>query len=179
MKRLITFSFLCFLFFGININAQSKDTRQEKREQREDRRKEEAVKLAQKNMVNIESLNFSFYPNTIEPQYGVTTELIAGDYYLTVDKTSLYMNLPYIGSFYVNPLSPSNAPINITSSKFLYSIHTTDNINFQITIIPSDLYSTLNEGIKFVFSLNKKSGFARLSVTADNRQEITYTGSFN
>lgn len=182
MKKLLFTFGLCtlFLFSSFNVSAQNKETRQDKKEQKDEHKKLEAIKLAQKNVANIESLNFSFYPNTIEPEFGVTNPIMGGgDFYFTVDKTVIYMNLPYVGRFYITPMSPESVPINLTSNKFLYGVHTTDGVNIQVTIIPSDLINILNDGIKFEFYLNKNTGFAKLVVTAQNRQSITYTGNFN
>lgn len=184
MKKLLFTLGLCGVFFlsTVNVIAQTKETRQEKKEDREKREKAEQVKQAQKNVANIETLNFSFYPNAIEPEFGLSNPLSGmGDYYFTVDKTNFYLNLPYIGRFYVTPMSSENVPINLTCSKFLYAVHTTDGINIQVTILPADnvVTSLLNEGIRFVFNLNKNTGYAKLTVTSDNRQEISYTGSFN
>lgn len=192
MKKLLFTLGLCSLFFisSVNVvNAQNskKETKLEKKEEKEKKKEEEKkkkeleqAKFAQQNIANIESLNFSFYPNTIDPEFGITNELMgAGDYYLTVDKNVMYMNLPYIGTFYINPVMPNETPINLTSYDFLYAVHTTDEVNFQITIIPTDLINILNQGIRFNFYVNKNTGYARLVVTATNRQEITYTGNFN
>ncbi len=184
MKKLLLAFGICgaLIFSGLNSSAQVKETRQEKKEQREAKDKAERVKQAQKNVANIEALNFSFYPNTVEPEFGITNPLTGmGDYYFTVDKTNFYMNLPYIGRFYITPMSPENVPINLTCNKFLYAVHSTDGINIQVTIIPSsnDIMALVNQGIRFVFNLNKNTGYAKLVVTSDERQEITYTGSFN
>lgn len=183
MKKILFTLGLCSVFFlsSVTVSAQSKEV---KKEQRENRDKAAAIKLAQKNVANIENLNFSFYPNTFEPEFGVTNELSGmGNFYFTVDKSNFYLNLPYVGRFYSNPgsMTSPDAPINLNCSQFLYSVHTTDGINIQVTIIPADndVTRVLNEGIRFVFNLNKNSGYAKLVITADNRQEMTYTGSFN
>lgn len=185
MKKTLLVLSLCSLFLisGIEIvsaqNTQKKkETKLEKKEQREDKRKLRQAKEGIENITRIETLNFSFYPNIIEPEFGAFHDLLDGDYYFTVDKDVMYMNLPYIGRFYVTPVSPENIPINLTSSKFLYFVHTTDEVNFHVTIIPNDPILLLNQGIEFNFFLNKNDGSATLKVTADNRQEVTYTGSF-
>ncbi len=179
-KTIIVGVFSLFFISAQNLSAQSKETRNERIEKRDERRKAEQLKIAQQNKADIQTLNLSFYPTTIEPEFGITSPLTGnGNFYFTVDKTYLYMNLPYIKRFYMNPTGPQDAAINLTSDNFLYSTHTTDNVNYKITIVPADLSDTFNSGMKFVLSLNKNSGYARLVVTADNRQEITYTGSFN
>lgn len=193
MKKLLFTLSLCSLLLvpAVQVSAQNSQTKLEKKELKEKRKEErkeekeehkklEEIKFAQQNVASIESLNFSFYPNTIEPEFGVTNPIMGlGDYYFTVDKNVMYINMPYVGRFYITPMSPESVPINLTSTRFLYSVHTTDGINFHVTIVPTDLINILNQGIEFNFYLNKNSGFAKLVVTADNRQEITYTGTFN
>lgn len=180
MKKLLFTLGLCGLFFIGNSTIVTAQTKAEKKEQKAEERKEKEAAYAQKNETRIEGLNFSFYPNTIEPEFGVTQELMGvADYYFTVDKNVLFMNLPYLGRFYVTPTSPENIPINLTSNKFLYSVHTTDEINFHVTIVPSDLINIVNQGIVFNFYINKNTGYAKLVVTANERQDITYTGNFN
>ena len=185
MKRIFVLG-LCsmFLFTGVNTFAQSKETKKEQREERKEKRVEERkleqIKLAQQNVANIESLNFSFYPSTVEPEFGIINQLSGmGNFYFTVDKTVLYLNLPYVGRFFINPVSPESSSININSNSFLYTVNSIDGVNVKVTIVPKDILNVMNEGIQFVLYMNKNSGYARLVMTADNRQEITYTGSFN
>lgn len=195
MKKLLFTLSLCsvIVLSTVNVSAQTKETRQEKKEQRENRDKTEQIKQAQKNVANIETLNFSFYPNSLEAQFGVSTPIMDmgnpanpnsianGDYYFTVDKTNFYLNLPYIGRFYATPINPENKAINLTCNKFLYAVHSTDGINIQVTILPSEntISNYLNDDIRFVFNLNKNTGYAKLVVTSTDRQEMTYTGTFN
>lgn len=195
MKKLLFTLSLCGLFTlsTVDLSAQTKETRTEKKELREKREKAARVKAAQKTVANIEALNFSFYPNSLEPEFGVSTPIMDignpgnpnsianGDYYFTVDKSSFYLNLPYIGRFYATPMDPESVPIDLTCNKFLYTVHSTDGINIQVTVIPSEntIVNLLNDDIKFVFNLNKNTGYAKLVVTSSNRQEITYTGTFN
>lgn len=184
-QKFLTLS-LCglFLISGIQVisaqdTQQKKETKEEKKEQQEKKRKDRQTEEGLKNITKIETLNFSFYPDEVEPEFGISHELVGGDYYFKVDKNVMYMNLPYIGRFYITPTSPEDIPINLTSSKFLYFVHTTDEVNFHVTIIPSDPEMTLNQGIQFNFFINKSDGSATLKVSAENRQEITYTGSFD
>ena len=183
-KSLFTFS-LCCIFFMASFQlasaqdkSQQKETKMEKKEQREAKRKLHQAQRGIKNISRIESLNFSFYPNTVEPEFGMQRDL-DGLYYFTVDKNIIDMDLPYIGRFYVTPVDPENIAINLTSSKFVYFVHTDDEVTFHVSIFPSDQVSILNQDIKFYFTLNKTTGAATLEVSAENRQNITYTGTFN
>ena len=173
---------LCGIFFMSNIQssqAQSSQSKEQRKEQKKDRRAVKQAEQAEKNIASIERLNFSFYPNSVEPQFGLPIELDgAGDYFFTIDKDVMNMNLPYVGRFYVTPISPENKPINLTSTKFMYFVHTDNEITFEVTIIPSDLASILNQGIKFFFTINKQTQETTLKVSAENRQDVTYKGVF-
>ena len=181
MKTFLFTLSLCGIFFMSSIQptlAQNTQSKEQKKEQKKEQRALRKAEQAEKNIASIERLNFSFYPNTVEPQFGLPIELGGGDYYFTIDKDVMYMNLPYVGRFYVTPISPENKPINLTSTKFMYFVHTDDEITFDVTIIPSDLASILNQGIKFFFTINKQTQQTTLKVSAENRQDVTYTGVF-
>lgn len=158
--------------------AQTSQTKAQKNAQKKKQRQIKSAQNAERNVVSIESLNFSFYPNTVEPEFGISRNIFNSDYYFTVDKKSLNINLPYLGRFYATPVAHEEVPINLTSSQFLYFVHTDDEVTFEVTIIPSDQQNLLNQGIKFFFTINKQTQETTLKVTADNRQDITYQGTF-
>lgn len=180
MKKILLTLTLCSLFI-VGATAQN-STKQEKRTQKKEQQKtarvEKAAVQAQQNIAKIETLNFTFYPNIVEPEFGLSKNIFSGDYYLTVDKNVMYMSLPYIGRFYIQPVAPEDKAIDLRSSQFLYSVHTDDETTFSVLIAPSDVLNVLNQGIMFNFSLNKSNGSATLKVTANNRQEITYSGYY-
>lgn len=118
---------------------------------------------------------------TVTPEFGTQHQMDVTSLfpYFNVDKTNFDARLPYMGNFYIQPVEPSQEPIEVYSNKFLYSVHTTDGITFQVLIVPSDTINVLNENIKFLFTLNKNTGAATLVVTALNRDSITFTGTYN
>lgn len=180
-KLLLVFSFAVMLMTGTNAFAQSKETKQEKKEAKKEKDALKQAKQEQQNVMSIETLSFSFNPTTVTPEFGIQHQLDVTSLfpYVNVDKDSFTARLPYIGNFYIQPQEPSQVPIEVYSSKFLYAVHTTDGITFDVTIVPSDTVSILNESIRFNFTLNKNTGEATLVITAENRDSITFTGSFN
>lgn len=157
--------------------AQNK-TKATVKEAKEAIKAERKAKQEAKNVSFIETLNFSFYPTTVEPEFGIQRDINCMDCYFTVDKDYLSINLPYIGRFYIQPLSPEDVPIRVYSNKFLYMVHTENEVDFTVTIVPSDIVNILNEGINFTFTMNKENGSATLVVSATNRQSVTYTGYY-
>ena len=166
---------LCLTLLSSSVLAQ---TKAEKKEERAEKAKMREAKEAVENITRIETLNFSFYPNTVEPEFGMQRQIDNLNYYVTVDKNNLSINLPYIGRFYIQPISPEEVPIQIYSSKFVYMVHTDDEVLFDVTIAPQDVVNILNDGILFKFTINKETSAATLVVSADNRQNVTYTGFF-
>ena len=183
MKSLLFTTALCSAFLFSNtatLYAQNSTGKTERKELRKEREKEDAIKNAQKNVATIESLNFSFYPTSYEPEFGMSQALVGvSDFYFTVDKTSFYANMPFLNRFALNANGPANTPLSVSSKSFLYSINSTDGVNIQVTILPNDLSTYFNQGTKFVFYFNKNTNFAKLVVTSEGYQEMTYTGTFN
>lgn len=182
-KLLLTLSlsglFLTLISSSIFAQTQTKaEVKAEKKQERIDRSKVKQAKEGAENITRIETLNFSFYPTTVEPEFGIQREIDNLDYYVTVQKNNLSINLPYIGRFYIQPISPEDVPIQIYSSKFVYMVHTDNEVDFEVTIAPQDVVNILNEGILFKFTINKTSGNTTLTVSANNRQDVTYTGYF-
>lgn len=182
MKKLLLTLSLCGLFLAsTSVSAQSKkdETKQEKKEARKEKRLEKRAKQEQENIMSIETLNFSFTPNTVEPEFGMMRDISSLSPYVTVEKDYFSAQLPYLGTFYIQPVTPAEVPIQVYSSDFLYYVHTDDGITFTVMIVPNDTVNILNQGIKFTFTLNKNDGSASLVVSANNRTSITYTGFFN
>lgn len=182
MKKLLLTLSICGLFLtSTSAFAQNKkeETKQERKEARKEKRLEKQAKEEQQNIMSIETLNFTFTPETVSPEFGMERDITSLAPYVTVDKDYFTAELPYLGTFYIQPVSPSEIPIQVYSSKFLYFVHTTDGITFTVEVVPTDTVNILNQGIKFDFTLNKNDGSATLVVSAENRDSITYTGYFN
>lgn len=182
MKSILFTAALCsaIVFSNTALYAQGSAGKTDRKELRKEREKEDAIKNAQKNVATIESLNFSFYPTSYEPEFGMSQALMGvSDFYFTVDKTSFYANMPFLNRFALNASGPANSALAVTSKSFLYSINSTDGVNIQVTILPSDLSTYFNQGTKFVFYFNKNTSFAKLVVTSEGYQELTYTGTYN
>ena len=159
--------------------AEKTEVKAEKKEAREKRDALRDAKQEQQNLMSIETLNFSFTPITVTPEFGIEHDITSMFPYVNVDKDDFTAQLPYMGNFYIDPIELSEMPINIYSAKFLYSVHTTDGILYNVLIVPTDTVNILNESIKFNFTLDKNTGYGTLVITAENRDSITFTGMFN
>lgn len=182
-KLLLALSFAGMLMTSATSFAQNQknETKQEKKEARKEKDALKQAKQEQENIMSIETLNFSFTPETVTPEFGMQHEMNITSLfpYVNVDKDNFTARLPYMGNFYIQPEEPSQVPIEVYSSQFLYAVHTTDGVTFDVTIVPSDTVNILNESIRFNFTLNKNTGAATLVVSAENRDSITFTGYFN
>lgn len=181
MRKLLFVFSVFVLMLGVSNQTFAQKHKKETKVERQAERKMKEVAWANKNVSNIESLNFTFVPNEVDPEFGMTKMLddVMTDYYFTVDKNNLQIRLPYLGRFYIQPFGDEERAIDMNSRKFVYSVHTDDEINFEILVYPTDVLDIMNQDIKFIFSLNKNTGEGTLKVSSENRQDISYTGTFN
>lgn len=151
-----------------------------KREAKEEKKELKEAKQEQQNIIDIETPNFTFYPYTVQPEFGIshTLNIAAENLYLQVSKTNVSARLPFIGQFYLQPVEPFERPLNFYSNKFIYAVKTTDEINYEMSLVPSDLVSIMNEGLVITFNFNKNTNQGTVKITATNRSEISYTGYF-
>jgi len=150
-----------------------KELKEQKKELREQKSEQQAV-------IDIETPNFTFYPSTVTPEFGLTRYLnIAADnLYLQVSKTDVNARLPFIGQFYIDPVEPFERPLDFYSKKFVYSVKSADGINFQMQLVPSDLITVVNDGLVINFKFNKDTKVGSVTIQTENRTEVTYTGYF-
>ena len=151
-----------------------------KKELKQERKEQRALQSEQQAVIDIETPNFTFYPSTVTPEFGLTRYLnIAADnLYLQVSKSDVSARLPFIGQFYIEPVEPFERPLDFYSKKFVYSVKSIDGINFQMQLVPSDLIAVVNEGLVITFKFNKDSKVGSVTVQTENRTEVTYSGYF-
>ena len=152
-----------------------------KKELKEEKKELKEAKTEQQNIIDIETPNFTFYPYTVQPEFGInrTLNIAADNLYLQVSKTNVSARLPFIGQFYIEPVEPYQKPLNFYSNKFIYTVKTTDEINYEIALVPSDLVSVMNEGLVITLNFNKNTNQGTVKIKTNNRSEISYTGYFN
>lgn len=126
---------------------------------------------AVKNMVN--SQNFVFMAQFANPM-GWRTITLNYNYEVSVSKDSVISYLPYFGRAYVAPMDPTDPAetgIQFTSTDFSYQVANLKKGVWDVTIVPHNNRQTRN----FTFNITE-SGYATLSVTSLNRQQISFNG---
>lgn len=177
MKKII-FTFI--LSTAIVLSGFGQQATATKKELKEEKKEFKKIKEEQQAIIDIETPNFTFYPSTVTPEFGLTRYLnIAADnLYLQVSKTDVSANLPFIGQFYIEPVEPYEVPLSFYSKKFTYSVNTTDGVNFQMQLVPTDLMTVMNKGLVINFKFNKDTRVGTVTIQTENRTEVTYTGYF-
>jgi len=167
MKKIILLSFIAFLFVGC---AQQRLTPVQK------------MRKAQREAQNVEKIelpDFTFYPTFVTPEFGIERNIGAAvTAYMRVSKNNINAELPYLGRFYIRPVSRLDIPVQFTSDKFIYTVsYDNDNQMFNILIVPQDVAGIIDNNMIINMKMDK-NGNGEVSVKTDGRDEIQYRGSY-
>ncbi len=140
------------------------------------------MKKAQTEAQNVEKIelpDFTFYATSVEPQFGFERRIsVIATSYMRVGKKNIDAQLPYLGRFYVRPLSPLDVPVRFNSSKFVYAVtYNREDDNFDVLISPQDVSELLNRNMTIKMKMDK-DGNGTVSITTDNRDEVLYRGYY-
>lgn len=139
------------------------------------------MKRAHEQAENIEKIklpDFTFYPNSVTPQFRTEIQLTRGVSFMSVTQKSVSAELPYLGHFYIRPLSRMDIPVRFNSTEFVYTVkYDRERDAYSITILPEDVYGTMNRNM-VITMLMDKDGTGRLTIKTDNRDEISYRGYY-
>ena len=117
----------------------------------------------------IESKRFVFRAQSASPQRSGTKQLTS-EYDVKLLGDSIISYLPYFGRAYSAPMGTGGGGIQFTSSQFTYS-NKKKNKGWDITITPKDAGD-----VRQLFFSISNSGYARLQVTSNNREPISFNG---
>jgi hypothetical protein len=132
-----------------------------------ERQKDETLKTA------IETPHFTFVANIAIPMRGRARNLTS-TYDLKVTKDTIAAYLPFFGRAYTAPLTPEEAGIMFTSTKFTYTKKTTKHGGWEITIKTNDTK------VKYELFLSiSKNGYGTLMVQSVNRESISFSGTIS
>jgi len=127
--------------------------------------KEAAVKK------HIEERSYTFLAQYALPLRG-TQRYLTSDYDLRITKDSVIAYLPYFGRVYMDvPMSPDEAGIKFTSTKFDYKIEPKKKGGWTIMITLNDVRRSNKLRLE-VFT----DGTSSLQVTSNTRDQISFTG---
>jgi hypothetical protein len=119
----------------------------------------------------IESRNYVFRVQTVQPMQPSRNIQITSDYDLKVSPDTVISYLPYFGRAYVAPIDPSKGGIRFTSTKFEYTADKRKKGGWVITVKPQDT----QEARQLSLSVSE-NGYANLQVVGNNRQPISFGG---
>jgi len=131
------------------------------------------------NIEKIELPDFTFYPNSVTPEFGTTFNVSSmQSSYMKVSKNNIDAELPYLGHFYVKPMDRYEIPVRFNSDKFVYTVsYDKEKDIFDVLISPQDVSELINENMIIKLKMDK-DGTGIVTVKTDNRDEITYRGYY-
>ena len=118
----------------------------------------------------VESKNFVFVADYVNPQSMRSRSLTTSDYDLTIKPGEVISYLPYFGRAYSAPIDGEGG-IKFTSKEFDYKLVKAKTHSWDISIKPKDARD-IEEMYLTVFD----NGTASLRVNSVNRQSISYRG---
>ncbi len=118
----------------------------------------------------VESQNYIFKAQRVNPHASISRDLTSSDYDLTVNRDTVISYLPYFGRAYSAPINPTEGGIKFTSTKFDYK-SSNNGKRWTVTIKPKDA-SEVQQLYLDIFD----NGFATLQVISTNRQGISFNG---
>lgn len=137
---------------------------------------------AQEEAENAEKIklpDFTFYPDFVEPQFGkeyIISPMVTA--YIKIEKNRIGARLPYLGHFYIRPLSRMDVPVTFVSDKFIYLVsYDKEADKFDITISPQDVYNVIDQNMVVRMEMDK-DGNGTVSIKTDGRDEIRYRGHY-
>jgi hypothetical protein len=118
---------------------------------------------------SLERRTYTFNAQSASPQGGGFVRLNPG-YTLQLKGDTLICDLPYYGRLY-NPQYGGDAGLKFTSNKYSYNLKLKKKGGYNVTIETSDLITN-----RKMFLTIFDNGSASLSVSASDRQSISYQG---
>ena len=140
-------------------------------------RQAKEAQTEQVNIAKIRNQKFVFYPNTVEPEFGVT-HMINSASFLQVNSGNMIVQLPFLGSFYSDPQILDLSPLEFISSNYTYEVSAGDGDQYHVRITPKDLVSVMRDGLVLNLYLNVETGDGTLTVKTFNTDEVSYYGYF-
>lgn len=127
--------------------------------------------IADNIKAKIDSVNYTFSPQTALPMGGRSVNLTLSYYSLKVSKDTVKAQLPYFGRAYVAPTNLQDGGIKFVSTDFNYNVAEKKNGDWEISITTNDTQPKVD--LRLSVSDN---GYSTLYVLDNNRQPISFYG---
>ncbi len=121
----------------------------------------------------LDSKVFIFSPQSASPSTGAMIQLTS-EFYLKIKQDTLESNLPYYGVNFQPSFGEIRSPLEFTSTDFDYTINTTKNGTYDITIKLNDPSDP--DQINLTIST---LGYTNVRVISTNRQPISFYGDIS
>jgi hypothetical protein len=156
---------VAFTFVGIT--AAGAQTRQDRK----------AARIAEVKQL-VESQNFVFAANYVNPARSAGRALTSSDYDLTVTKDTVIAYLPYFGRAYVAPpYGSTEGGIKFTNTDFSYAVKAEKRGGWSITIKPNKKNISDSRDVQSLYLNIGPEGYASLQVISTNRDVISFNGT--
>jgi len=162
MKRRKTFYSIAIILLSLGIiSFQNADAQSSKKEEKNSK----AATIKQL----IESKNYAFMAQSVNPLRGSTRQLTP-EYDVRVLGDSLVTYLPYFGRAYTAPIN-SEGGIKLSTTNFDYKVQPAKKGGYDITFVPTN-----DKDVRQLRLSVSANGYAQLQVISNNRDAISFNG---
>lgn len=119
----------------------------------------------------IDAKKFRFHALSATSMKGMTRQLTS-EYFLKLNKDSLFVELPYYGRSFTTSYPPTDVTTEFKTTQFSYKSDTLKKGGWDITIVPKNQ----SNAAKISLSITT-SGYCTLRVSSNTREPISYYGT--
>jgi hypothetical protein len=119
----------------------------------------------------IDSQEFSFLVQIVQPLHGPTRHMTTDLYTLEITRDKIISDLPYFGRAYTAPMDPTQSVLQFTSNKFSYTITPRKKDGWIVLIKPKD-----NQDVQQLQLTIGSDGYTILQVILTSRDGISFNG---
>ncbi|WP_163356139.1 DUF4251 domain-containing protein [Dysgonomonas sp. 25] len=119
---------------------------------------------------------FTFSAQHVIPTRG-TSRYLSGDYSVRLSGDTLDVYLPFFGRAYSAPMNLGEGGYKFVSTDFDYEVTSQKKGMYTVTVTPNDITNNDIQGTVLFFDLGT-NGYGSLRVRSNNREMISFTGTF-
>lgn len=119
----------------------------------------------------MDARKFRFHALSATSMKGMTRQLTS-DYFLTLNKDSLSVELPYYGRSFTTNYPPTDLTTEFKTTQFSYNSDTLKKGGWDITIVPKNQANASKISLSIT-----TSGYCTVRVNSNSREPISYYGT--
>ena len=163
MKNVLIITILVFSFVSLNAQDSKKQTRKEKRAERE------AIKIEQTKTL-LENKIYVFTASQAIPS-GMRSINLSSSFDAKIENDTIICYLPFYGKAYTASYGGSESPMDFTQPIENYTFEKTKKGGYMVKFDVNNK----NDRLNFIFQI-ANTGSASLNVISTNRQSMSYYG---